>query len=264
MTSGFCAFCGEISILQNSHSIPDGIFRLILKSSGGSAIAIPSSDRKIHKSNDTGKDYILCRKCEAAFNLKWDAPIVNFLKKLDKSIKNNDFTVRENFSHAQFTQAITSIIWRACVSQSEFYSGCSISNVHQAQLYKIIQSDQSRTLKNCSLSIRRLRDQRSGIYSFDQDTISQLIYPPTPRSFVINGKIKGFGFEMAFLGFLIHVIIPRLPHHKLRQAGFLKANGKVIHAPPINIFDYKPLVDMMVIGMKKHIDGHETLGVKRT
>lgn len=264
MLKGFCTFCGEMSILQQSHAIPDSIFRMILRTSGGAAIAIPSDDRKIHRSNDTGKAYILCKNCESDFNKKWDAPLVNCLKILDKKIKIEGFSARQNFCHHQFAQAIVGIVWRACVSESEYYIGSKISKKHTDKLKVMLYEEKGGILKNVSLSIRRLCDKRTKDESgFDQIDTSQIIYPPTPRTYFINGKPKGFGFEMVILGFLIHLIVPRLPYHKMQSSGFLRKNGTIIHAPPINIFDYQPLLDMLMVGMKKHLDGHMTNAVKR-
>lgn len=260
-----CKFCGEQPAIVDSHSIPDGIFRTILKASNGSAISIPIGPGPISGSNDTGKAPILCSECEDIFNKSFDGPLVNAMRKLDKEIQLFGHRARTQFSHNQLAQAIVSILWRCCESDAPMYAGAEIETLHKDELKRIIQANSSDTLKSCSISFRRLTDstaENNG--GFDQASIAQIIVPPTPRRYAIKGKLRGYGFDMVFQGFLMHLTIPRLPHNQVRASGFLKHGAKILHAPPINIFDYKPLVDVLVHAYSKFDSGQMTTRASKT
>lgn len=247
MRQGVCKFCHRTRELRSSHSVPNGFFRLLLKKSNGSAIGIPLGPGNISGSTDTGEALILCSECECDFNKAWDAPLVNALKRLDKKILEEGFSARIDFSHSQFAQAVASVIWRSCVSDASMYQNTEVNERDLRDVLRIIDSPTGGSLKLCSVSLRRLWDRRGDTgEGFDQGSIAQIIVPPVARSFGSKGKIKGFGFDMVVQGFLIHIAIPRLPFSTVRSRGFLSSGKKILHAPKINIFDYQPLVDLLV------------------
>ena len=263
MRQGECKFCHRIGELRNSHSIPAGFFRPLLKKSNGSAIGIPLGAGKIAGSNDTGEALILCSECEGYFNKAWDAPLVNVLKRLDKKVFEEGFSARVEFSHSQFAQAVASVVWRSCVSDAPMYSNTFVSDQHLNDIIRIINTSTDESLKLCSVSLRRLWDRRGDTgEGFDQGSIAQIIVPPVSRSFGSKGKIKGFGFDMVVQGFLIHIAIPRPPFSKVRSSGFLSPGKTILHAPKINIFDYQPFVDLLV-GAYAKFDAGEVSGKAR-
>jgi hypothetical protein len=236
--------------------MPNGFFRLLLQKSYGSAIGIPLGAGKISGTNDTGKAPMLCANCEGDFNSAWDAPLVNALKNLDSKIVSDGFSARVKFNHDQCAQAIASIVWRSCMSDASMYQGAAVNNRHLNDLVKIMNADRGTSLKLCSISLRRLwgKPERQG-GAFDQSSINQIIVPPTARTFAINGRARGFGFDFVVQGFLIHITVPRLPHSKVRTSGFLRSGGTLLHAPTIGIFDYQPLVDVLVQAYAKYVAG---------
>jgi hypothetical protein len=260
-SSGKCRFCGNEGKLRNSHSIPNGFFRLLMQAGSGSAIDISTGPGKIRGTSDTGAEYLLCGQCETDFNKEFDAPLVNGLKLLDQKIQNIGFSARISFSHEQMAQAIASIIWRCCESGASHYDGTSVDDTHLAQLKHLLTTPREQILRECSVRIDRL--QYSSEDGSDQEIISRLIVAPVPCS-VVTGKgnlAKSFGFYFAMQGFLIHLIVPKLPYFKNRKSGYLKRGFTTLHAPPTSILKYPPLMRMLVIARAKYEAGEVTEGV---
>ncbi|MCE1237110.1 MAG: hypothetical protein LWW93_12240 [Hyphomicrobiales bacterium] len=253
-----CAYCKNEKELCESHSIPDGIFRVISRANNGKLISIPTDERAIHFSHDTGKAKLLCRDCEAFFNRNFDAPLVNLLKTWDRKIIEEGFGVKIAFCSNQIAQSLVSIFWRSSVSGAEMYRGARVSPRDQLALLRIIKSPRDDVLFNCSCSIRRLYDKtpiESG--GFTQSNISGFVLPVTAYSVGRSErKHRHFGFTVVMMGFLCTITIPKLPHAIRSKPGFLRSNRPILHAPILDIFEYKPLLDTMVFALKKHLDGN--------
>lgn len=257
-----CAYCNNDRELCASHAIPDGFFKLISRRNNGKLITIPAGAGSIHLSQETGKSKLLCKKCEAGFNRKFDSPLVNAFKDWDRQITKEGFGVQFKFPPNQIAQSLASIFWRASVSGNDMYANAKVSNRDKTQLLSIVDGDQDKVLKLCSCSIKRLYDKRTPQKGgFSQETVSQIILPVNAYRISWGRKKPSsyFAFAVLMQGFLCHMIIPRLPHGKRGGPEFLNPKKSLLRAPPQYLLDYKPLMDAMITGMGKHLDGQSTL-----
>ena len=161
-------------------------------------------------------------------------------------------------------QSLASIFWRASVSGSDMYATAKINHHDKVQLLSIVKGEQDRTLKlcSCSCSIKRLYDKRTPSNGgWSQDAISQIILPVNVYHLSWGRKkaSPNFTFAVVMQGFLCHLMIPRLPYAKRNGPGFLNPNKDRLHAPAQYILNYRPLMNAMVAGMGKHLEGHSTL-----
>lgn len=257
-----CAFCQKDRELCASHSIPDGFFKAISRRNNGQLISIPEGEGKIGLSQNTGKAKLLCRKCETHFNKNFDSPLTNAFKAWDKQIKANGLGVRYEFSPNHIAQCIASVCWRASVTGNSMYANARISVPDTARLLALLLGDREDTLKCCSCSIKRLYDKRPAADGgFSQDIVSDIILPVNAYRISKKGKKPGnhFAFALLVQGFLCHLMIPRLPHALRVGPAFLKPSKTSLHAPPQYFADYKPLMDAMVAGLGKHLEGQSAL-----
>jgi hypothetical protein len=257
-----CAFCQKNRELCSSHSIPDGFFRAISRQNNGQLISLPGGEGKLGLSQNTGKAKLLCRECETHFNKNFDSPLTNALKEWDKQIKVNGLSAKYEFSPNHLAQCIASVCWRASVTGNSMYSNAKVSMRDRARLLDLLLGNREHTLKHCSCSINRLYDRSSPLTgSFSQEAASDIILPVNAYRISKKGRKFGTHFAFAFLvqGFLCHLMIPRLPHALRSGPEFLKSTKGVIHAPPKHFAEYKPLMDLMVEALRKHLDGQSTL-----
>lgn len=142
------------------------------------------------------------------------------------------------------------------------YANAKVGNHDKAKLLSLVKGDQDKILKSCSCSIKRLYDKRtSEDEGLSQEVISQIILPVNAYSIRWGGKKPAlyFAFSVLMQGFLCHLMIPRFPHGKRNGPGFLNQTKDRLHTPRQYFLDYKPLMDSMVGGMGKHLDGRSTL-----
>ncbi|MHA6325501.1 hypothetical protein [Roseivivax sp. CAU 1753] len=257
-----CAFCQRDCELCASHSIPDGFFKAISRRNNGQLISIPKGKGKIGLSQNTGKAKLLCRECEANFNKNFDSPLTNALKAWDKQIKADGLGVRYEFSPNHLAQCLASVCWRASVTGNSMYANARVSVRDRARLLALLLGGRENTLKSCSCSIKRLYDKRPPTDGgFSQEVVSGIILPVNAYRISKKGKKPGnhFAFALLVQGFLCHLMIPRLPHALRVGPAFLKPSKTSMHAPPQYFADYKPLMDAMVAGLGKHLEGQSTL-----
>lgn len=257
-----CAYCNNDKELCASHAIPDGFFKSISRRNNGKLITVPSGPGSIHLSQETGKSKLLCKECEGDFNRKFDSPLVNAFRKWDRQITKKGFGVQYEFSPNEMAQGLASIFWRASVSGNDMYVNAKVSDRDKAQLLSIVKGNQDVTLKSCSCSIKRLYDKHIPAKGgFTQEIISQIILPVNAYSISWGRKKPSsyFAFAVIMQGFLCHLMIPRLPHGKRGGPEFLNPKKNLLRAPRKYLLDYKPLMDVMVAGKRKHLDGHSTL-----
>ena len=252
-----CVYCNEDKELCDSHSIPDGIFRMISRNNSGKIVSIPLGEKDVHYSQDTGKAKLLCENCEGLFNREFDGPLVNALKKWDRKITQEGFGATFEYCPSQLAQSLASIFWRASVSSAEMYKAANISQQDRATLLRIVTGPRADALKQCSCLVQRLYDKTpSEEGGFSQYQISQIILPVT--AYRIGWERKTyiyFAFAVIMQGFLCVVVIPRLQHAKRNKPGYLRLGNLKQHAPALHFMDYPPLADAMVTGLRKQLDG---------
>ena len=155
-----CAYCKENRELCLSHAIPNGFFKGIKRENSGRLIHLQDGQDDNRYSTHTGEAKLLCKACEAYFNKEFDSPIVNAFKAWDRSIVENGFGTKFEFSPNHITQALASIFWRACVSPSVLYENAKVSVEDKEALLEVVKSPRTQALKLSSCSISRLYDKR--------------------------------------------------------------------------------------------------------
>lgn len=205
---GKCAYCDLDGDLCRSHAIPDAVFRPILTASNGSMISLTRDQGKVAGTNDTGKAWLLCRACETLFNRKWDGPLVNAIRKLDHAIKKDGYGCTIEYDHDALAQSLVSILWRSCVSDAHLYEGTPKGDPY-TQIFKgLVTEPPAKTLKICSISIFRLRDSTTASSGgFDQNSIWQIVMPPTPHPVRLGNTHRFLRFDFVFQGFLFQVAL---------------------------------------------------------
>lgn len=248
-----------------SHAIPRAAFTSMLAGTGN-AIGIPYGDGNAHLTSDTGDAPLLCDSCEQNFNRIFDGPLVNALKSLENGILANGFRESIASDANQLAHAAVSIAWRICRSPAQMYSEVKLSHPHMKELDRVLRLPSDSILRNCTVRLGRLADgtpTTSG--GFGQELMKQFIKAPETYSLRTksNGKLDRFAIDWTMFGFLIHLIVPRLPYPKSKDFGGLKPNSTQIKAVRVDMFKYRPLKDALVAGYAAQEEGRLSPSLKK-
>jgi hypothetical protein len=263
---GDCGFCRKFRRLCMSHAIPKAAFKTLMSAGDGNAIGIPKGDGNAHLTSDSGAGLLLCSACEGIFNKNFDAPMTNALKELDNQIISHGFDTHVTFEANQLAHAVVATAWRICLSPAHMYSEVIVSFQHMRGLDALVRKPTSEILRHCSVKISRLADSTpENIGGFAQETMRQFIKAPEVYSIKTKnyGRFDRLAMEWTMFGFLVHLIVPRLPYPKSQKFDGLKIGSKRVKANPVNILDYGPLRDALVAGFAAQEEGRLTPGLKK-
>ena len=247
----FCAYCSNYGNLSMSHAIPKAAFKTMLRAGSGKAIGIPKGDGDAHLTSDTGEAPLLCEKCENDFNRNFDGPLTNALKVLENEIKKQGLRTTIDFPANQMAHAVGSVAWRIARSDALMFSEVVLSPKHMEELDALIRLPSDEVLKHCTVRIGRLIDKtprKSG--GFGDELMGQFMKGPGVFSTQKkrNGKFGHFMMDWTMFGFIVHIIVPRLPYPKSKNFGGLKRGATQIRAVPVDMLEYPPMRDALVAG----------------
>lgn len=247
---GHCAYCFKYRPLMKSHAIPRAAFKALFAGKGN-AIGIPHGDGNAHLTSDSGEAPLLCNECEGDFNRDFDGLLTNSLKSLENEILTKGPRGSITSDADQLAHAVVSIAWRISQSPAPMYSEVNLSRSHRVELDRLVRLSSEDILKNCTVRIGRLTDGTpvaSG--GFDEELMKQFIKAPETHSIRLkrNREAKHFAMDWTMFGFLIHLIVPRLPYAKRKGFGGLRSKTKRIKAVSTDMFKYPPLMDALVAG----------------
>lgn len=249
-----------------SHAIPRAAFKQSLQSGNGQMIAIPNGEDNIHLTSDTGDALLLCERCECSFNRNFDGPLINALKKLDTEISQNGIDRQIDFSVDELSHSIISIAWRICVSTAPLYCKVSLDQMHLFELEKLLRMQSPEILKHCTVRLARLSDptpddSRGNV----EHSTGQFI--KVPEAFLIRTKTHGnsirFAMDWTMFGFLVHLVVPRIPYPRSQTFGGLKRGAIRVGAKHLDMLEYVPLRDIIFEAISKNEEGKLSPSLKR-
>tara|TARA_R110002072_G_scaffold84513_1_gene191670 strand:- start:132 stop:782 length:651 start_codon:yes stop_codon:yes gene_type:complete len=213
---------------------------------------LSDDDRPLRKSQDSGKDYLLCEKCEGRFNLELDSPAIHFLNNYADSIASKDPRLVK--PEAELFQFIASVIWRAAVSDAPMYSGVHLEDDDENILRDSI-FDKKRLHSLASVSVLNLIDYTEG--GFSRQELRQVISCPA----IFHGesqrriyRVHAFSVE----GFVMNFYMPRRGFKYRQKTHYLDAPNARFAARDVDIFSYEPIAKAMFASLDKEMSGNMT------
>jgi hypothetical protein len=244
---GICKLCLNQKELQLSHAIPNTYFRHILRASGGNAIKMASDNfSHIVNTNDSGKELMLCRKCEGDIERNYESH-ANFLFKNERGIiYTKEFVSYGTYKPKKLILFFISIIWRAANSNQELYKDISLLPEHNDYFRRAILNFSNIPSNRVGVKCYQLSDLNKAGY-FSQEDLKNLIcaLPPLPTE-----KYKLYKF--CFFGIYAEICIWGFKHKFRGEYGVLSKTNKVLTMPYINIFEIPQIKQFLLINKLGH------------
>lgn len=243
----YCEYCKEKTDLQRSHSIPKSYLKPAFSDSG-KAISISTSGSPNKYQIENSHDRILCSDCEKYFNLKYDGPadfLANDVEK--KRSKKGSQISTQSINGVTLKGFITSVIWRASISNNEFYKFFQLKGeIKEALRYSLIDNYFT---KIASYSIEYIYDKDK---HYEHSSLNTVIIPPTRLE-----TRKGLTFFFVARGMVFAMSIPKMNRAKEIKHGLIP-NQKTIKIKSRNIHDIPKFIDL-----GKHAISNEKSGNSR-
>lgn len=260
---GECKLCKKQRDLQVSHAVGDSIFKKIFRANSGKAISITSGDEAIGFSSDSWAEYQLCLSCEKLLNLEYEMYSLGVLRgKNCKFAKSDLGLLFSGLNQHNLIMYFLSIYWRAANSGHPSYKNVVIHEDDNEYLQNAIFNNLKVPSGKFSIKLSRVVD-LSVSEGFTAESLKGLIVSPFCR--IYGGhKVNNISVCFMFEGFFIEIYIKRLKVKERKRHGILSKAKDRLFVPYLNLFDIKEVVELMVTGYGKHVDGNSRLKANKS
>lgn len=259
---GKCKLCKEQKALHLSHAVGDSVFKKLFRSNSGKGISITSGNEDIAYCSDSWAEHQLCADCEKLLNVEYEKYSLGVLRGQNCSFDKTELGLSfVGLDQHKLIMYFLSIYWRAANSGHSAYKNALILKQDNEYLRNAIFNNKNIPSAKFSVKISRVID-LSESKGFTPESIKELIVSPFFR-IDENKKVSTISICFMFEGFFIEVYITALSIKRRKQHGVLSKAKSNIVIPYINLFDIEEIVDLMVTGYGKYIDGNCRVKIKK-
>ncbi|WP_051298711.1 hypothetical protein [Marinobacterium litorale] len=250
-----CALCLARKPLRKSHVIPNAIFKRIFKQSSGKAISIADdTSTPVSYSQDSYWEHLLCADCEHLLNIQYEGYALDVIReRRGKAEKHDTATSLSQIDTTRLQLFILSVYWRAAVSTHEAFAKVYIPDPWREEIRKAILNKTPTHPQIASIKLYRLIDPTEN-GGFSDQNLKDVIITPFSRKLD-----KQFSFHFILEGFFIEIHTPGLRYKGRQERGVLLKGRKALLIPHLSIFDIPEVLDAMVSGYGKHLEGNHRL-----
>ena len=256
---GKCALCRNDAELQESHAIPDAIFRRLFSKGSGSAIVLDNDpDQRIYQSQDSWADRLLCKACESRLNVQYDIYGDQFSKGLAgiHSVKHESTRI-EKIDKAQLRMFFLSVVWRMGRSHAVGYGSVVLPATLDAAIAHCMLHNTALPREFCTVRIWKFRESKE----FADEKLE--VTTPWMQHWNASPFDTFRAVEFVFAGYFVAVIFPGFPPQRITPDGILDGPHPTLTVPHLDLMDVPELLQLMVVTMDKHQRGHMTKSLRK-
>ena len=256
---GKCALCRNDAELQESHAIPDAIFRRLFSKGNGSAIVLNNDpNQPIYQSQDSWTDRLLCKACEGRLNVQYDTYGDQFSKGLAGIYSvSHESTRIEKIDKPRLRMFFLSVVWRMGRSQAVGYKSVALPAILDAAIAHCMQHDMTLPQEFSTVRIWKFRDSKE--FAGEQLEVTA----PWMQHWNASPFDTFRAVEFVFAGYFVAVIFPGFPRQRPLPTGMLDDLHPTLTVPHLDPMDVPELLQLMIVAMDKHRKGHMTKSLKR-
>lgn len=233
-TLGICELCGRSSELQNSHAIPDSLFKSLFRKGNGSAIFLdsdPATD--IRTDQESWSDPLLCKDCECKLNSRYDVYGDKFGKgQLGALIFEKDYLRAENLDRNRLRMLFLSLAWRMSRLRSDAYQNIRLDTRTDQLIQDCLINHKTLSQNHASVCINRLHDSH-GFKGFSRNDLDTTIAAPWQKNIqsTQNKQSKHYVIEYIYWGYFVSILIPGVTLINRNRPGILYGNSDRMAIP---------------------------------
>jgi hypothetical protein len=248
-----CQLCLKEPKLLRSHILPRAYFKEITRNSSGKAISFDDfPDTVVRFSSSQWVQELMCEACEKTIG-RYEASAIETLRTFrGKFGKSGEQRLCLESNHCRLF--LTSLIWRSAIATiDEFQKVCLPKAIRERARRSLFSGTPlPRQVLTCTLRI--LTDKSQG---FDDASLRNFLITPIPR-------VDGIPYSFLFLidGILLDFFCPGLTESRDLEADGVMSGRRLITVPTVDIFEVRELVNILVAGYGKNLDGKLSKAVR--
>lgn len=241
-----CQLCLKEPKLLDSHILPRAYFRKITRNSSGKAISFDDfPDTVVRFSSSQWVQALMCEACEKRIN-RYETRAIETLRNFrDNFSKSGEQRLCLESNHCRLF--LTSLIWRSAIATiGEFQKVCLPKDIRERARRSLLSGTPlPRQMLTCRLQI--VIDKSQG---FNDASLRNVIITPIPH-------IERIPYSFLFLidGLLLEFFCPGLTDPHDLDADGVVTGRRLMTVPTIDIFDVRELVNLLVAGYAKNVEG---------
>ena len=260
---GKCKLCNKQKDLQLSHAVGDSVFKKVFRTNSGKAISITSGDEGIGYCSDSWAEHQLCADCEKLLNSEYEKYSLGVLRGQNCTFSRSNLGLSfSGLDQHKLVIYFLSIYWRAANSGHPAYKNVVILEQDNEYLRNAIFSNLKIPSRKFSVKVSRVID-LSESKGFTSESIKEFIVSPFCRIHE-DHKVNNISVCFMFEGFFIEVYIKALTMKERKKYGVLSKAKSTLVIPYLNLFDIEEIVDLMVTGYGKHIEGNSRIKANKS
>jgi hypothetical protein len=258
-----CALCHEDKKLQDSHIIPNSVFRRIKNAGDGGSLILfdDNPDSLVRRSQDSWSEHLLCSSCEAVIS-NYEKTGLEVLRGVNpyRISERSDGVVLGGHEHRLFKLFLISLLWRAAVSNLPQFAKVVLPLHCEQQARTALLGEKPLHSRRLGCRISRLTDPTpSDGGRFSPESLRQLIVSPIPR---LDDKLEHYSYLFILEGYALELFVPNIPLRLSSHPGTYR-DGTTFFVPFLSVFDIPELLALMVSAYGKNEQGKVTFKSKR-
>ncbi|WP_157726482.1 hypothetical protein [Imhoffiella purpurea] len=252
MPIGKCKLCNKVGELQDSHVLPNALFKNIFRANKGKAIHFNDDKHTfVRYESKSWSEFMLCQNCERHINESYEQESIAAIRNCLSSVRINKTDTGITFANINqktLQLFLVSILWRAAASTHQAYEKVYLPEPWKEEIRISILENKKVRSSLVGIQLRRLSDPSKD--GFSLASLKQLLISPFFRN-------HGNRFSFCFLieGFFVEIFVPGIQAKRRNDLGIVAPNKSILFVPYQDIFDIPELVQIMVSGYGKFVDG---------
>lgn len=171
-----CALCKQEKPLQDSHILPEFIYRVLYDEKHRLATSSFSGKPIVTFSQKGIREKLLCRECEGKFS-KHEKYFKDFLSGKIQVVtaRRGDFIKLTGLDYKRFKLFGLSVLWRASITKQKMFAAVKLGTKHEEELRRLLDDEDPGPPNKYGFFLIALEKEKD-----EPDEMSSLIMKPTP------------------------------------------------------------------------------------
>jgi hypothetical protein len=255
MGYGRCHLCEQVTLLCDSHAIPNAQFRPLLSEGNGSAISfVDDANTPISRSSDSWSAEQFCADCESLLNKEYDCYGISVFKaKAGRVVRMKSAISIQNIDTARFRSFLLSVLWRMAISPHPSYLNARLPDIAKEELRQCFAKRGRFPSSRLHVTLERLHDSTAE-GAIPSEQFRNVVISPFLRT-----HERHYAVCFVLFGFLVQVHVPAMPRTARKLSWAIDQRSSTVFAPHLEFTNFPEFFSAAVRAVAKEMRGQSRL-----